>query len=486
MHNQILLNYLKEYAQAQPDKRLLGDSQGWLTASQVLSRVEETAGRLYGLGLRSGDWIALRMDQTAEGIIMVLSLMALGVTAPLTNARTPVRKALEDALYAGRLDGTLSGETGTWLLEKGDKIFPVADAPVSPFEISNDPFAPAVVIFTSGSTGKSKGVILSQDNLTCNLWAVNIVGGYRKDDIALGALPVDHVFGLIMLFGAVALEHALYLTPGSDLTTVVRTIQEQKITRMNGVTALYLNMAALKNEYDLSSLRIGFIGGGPCTAEQFIKIEEELGMTLISGYGMSECMGITANDYRASREARSSTVGPFYTVNESRILDLDGRECAPGRIGEVCTRGPQLMLGYCDEEHNRAAFDSRGFFHTDDLGYLDEDGNLHLTGRKRDIIIRNGVNIPSRRIEEALLSIPGVDDAMVIGLPHPVQGEAPWALVKSALTEKELLARMTALVPKNEIPMGILVVEIIPYNRNGKPDKVKGKEILEQWVKASF
>lgn len=486
MHNQILLNYLKEYAQARPDKRLLGDSHGWLTAAQVLERVEETAGKLWGLGLRSDHWVALRMDQTAECIIMVLSLMALGVTAPLTNARTPVRKALEDAQYEGRLDGTLSAETGAWLLEKDGKTFPVADAPAASFAVSNDPFSPAVVIFTSGSTGKSKGVILSQDNLTCNLWAVNIVGGYRKDDIALGALPMDHVFGLIMLFGAIALEHALYLTPGNDLKAVVQTIQDQKITRMNGVTALYLNMAALKNEYDLSSLRIGFIGGGPCTAAQFVKIEEELEMTLISGYGMSECMGITANDYRASREARSNTVGPFYTVNESRILDANGLECAPGQIGEICTRGPELMLGYCDEAHNKAAFDSRGFFHTDDLGYLDADGNLHLTGRKRDIIIRNGVNIPARRIEEALLSIPGVDDAMVVGLPHDAQGEVPCALVKSTLTEIEILARLTALIPKNEIPVGILVAETLPLNRNGKPDKVKGKEILEKWVKASF
>lgn len=486
MHNQVLLNYLKEYAKETPDKRLLGDSKGWLTASQVLAQVEETAGKLYGLGLRAGDWVALRMDQTAEGIIMVLSLMALGVTAPLTNARTPVRQALLDAQYTGRLDGTLSSESGRWILEKNGEAFAVAEVPGSPFELNRDPFSPAVVIFTSGSTGKSKGVILSQDNLTCNLWAVNIVGGYRKDDIALGALPMDHVFGLIMLFGAVALRHALYLTPGNDLKTLVRTIQDQKITRMNGVTALYLNMASLKNEYDLSSLRIGFIGGGPCTAAQFVKIEEELGMTLISGYGMSECMGITANDYRASREARSNTVGPFYTVNESRILDENGVECEPGQIGEVCTRGPQLMLGYCDEAHNRAAFDANGFFHTSDLGYLDADGNLHLTGRARDIIIRNGVNIPARRIEEALLSIPGVEDAMVVGLAHDAQGEVPYALVKSTLTEKEILARLTALIPKNEVPVGILAAEALPFNRNGKPDKVKGKEMLEQWVKALF
>ena len=486
MHNQVLLNYLKEYAQAEPDKKVLGDSHGWLTASQVLERVENTAGKLYGLGLRSGDWAALRMEQTSEAIITLMALLAIGVVAPLTNSRTPVRQALADAQFDRQLDCVITGESGAWVLERDGREYPLADAPSGDFEISPDPYAPATVIFTSGSTGKSKGVILSQNNLTCNLWAINIIGGYRTDDIALGALPMDHVFGLIMLYGAIALRHSLFFTAGSDLKTVVRTIQEQKITRMNGVTALYLNMATLKNEYDLSSLRIGFIGGGPCTGEQFIKIEEELDMTLISGYGMSECMGISANDYRSPRSVRSGTVGPFYTVNESRILDPNGRECKAGQVGEICVRGPELMLGYCDEEQNRAAFDSRGYFHTGDLGYLDEDGNLHLTGRTRDIIIRNGVNLPARKIEEALLSIPGVEDAMVVGIAHPAQGEAPWALVKSTLTDREILYRLAALVPKNHIPMGILVAEAIPYNRNGKPDKIKGKELLEQWSKASF
>ena len=484
MQHQPLYAYLKEYAKDDPNKRLLGDSKGWLTASQVLDRVNDTAGRLYGLGLRPGDWVALKMDQTADAIINLMSLMAIGCVAPLTNARTPVRQALANAHFTRHMDYTLSMETGRWVLEKNGENFPLADAPAGEFPVSGDALGPAVVIFTSGSTGKSKGVILSQNGLTCNLWAINIVGGYRKDDIALGALPMDHVFGLIMLFGAVGLRHALYLTTGSDLKTVVQTIQDQKITRMNGVTALYLNMAAMKNDYDLSSLRIGFIGGGPCTPAQFEKIEDELEMTLISGYGMSECMGISANDWRAPREKRSGTVGPFYTVNEALILDPMGRECAPGQIGEVCVRGPELMLGYCEEEMNRAAFDDKGFFHTSDLGYLDQEGYLHLTGRTRDIIIRNGVNLPTRKIEEGLLAVPGVEDAMVVGLPHDKQGEAPWAMVKGNITEEAILAKLSQTLHKNEIPMGIMVAEALPYNPNGKPDKIKGKELLAAWAKA--
>ena len=483
MHNQVLLNYLKEYARFEPHKKLLGDSHGWLTASQVLERVENTAGKLYGLGLRPGDWVALRMQQSVDAITTLLGLLAIGAVAPLTNAKTPVRQALEDARFDRPLTYTISNESGSWMLEKNGQLFSLAEAPAVPFEVFTDPYAPATVIFTSGSTGKSKAVMLSQNNLTCNLWAINVIGGYRKDDIALGALPMDHVFGLIMLYGAIGLRHSLYLTAGNDLDALLETISRQRITRMNGVTALYLGMVAKKDQYDLSSLRIGFIGGGPCTPAQFEKIEEELEMTLVNGYGMSECMGITAHDHRSPRDIRSTSVGPFYTVNEGIIMDENGRECEVGQIGEVCIRGPELMLGYCDEAQNKAAFDSRGFFHTSDLGYLDERGNLHLTGRTRDIIIRNGLNLSARKIEEALLSIPGVDDAMVVGLTHGAQGEAPWALVKADLTEEEILEKLVPLVAKNEIPMGICVTDAIPYNNNGKPDKIKGKELLAQWAK---
>lgn len=310
------------------------------------------------------------------------------------------------------------------------------------------------------------------------------MGGYVEDDVALGALPLCHVFGLALLTGAVVLCHSLYIMPGNDLDALLRVIATQRITRMNGVPSLYLNMAAQRERYDLSSLRVGFIGGAPCTAEQFEAIETELNMTLVPVYGMSECVGISCASFRDPREERIGGVGRFYPMNEGIILLPDGAPAQTGEIGEICVRGSMRFLGYCREEQTREAVDEEGFLHTGDLGYLDERGVLHLTGRKKDIIIRNGINLSPRKIEEALLSIPGVVEAMVVGINHPVQGEVPCAIAVTSRTELELLALLTRRLNKNEIPMGIHIVDKLPRTVSGKSDKEKIREVLTQWGKA--
>lgn len=485
MEHLTLLDYLALYAQRAPEQKLLGDRQGWLTTTQVLERVEDTAGKLYASGLRSGHWAALRMEQTTQAVIMLLSLQAVGAVAVLTGPRQPVRQALKAAALPKTVKWAIFRKND-WVLEENGRLQPIDQAEKTEFAPHQNPKSPGMVIFTSGSTGKSKAVLLSQSNLIANLLASAPLGGYREDDIALGALPMDHVFGLALLTGAIVLRHSLYLTPGSDLGTVLSTIRDQGITRMNGVPSLYLNMAGKKDQYDLGSLRCGFIGGGPCTKEQFVTIEKELGMTLVPVYGMSECIGISCGCHTDPQDIRASGVGRIYPGNQCRLLKEDGTAASMEEEGEICVTGPQRMIGYCDPIQTAEALDGEGYLHTGDLGFLDEGGILHLTGRKKDIIIRNGVNLSARRIEEALLRIPGVSNAMVVGLPHDSQGEAPWAMVVSTLTEKVILARLYEMLPKNEIPMGIQIVPAMPMTASGKPDKIKGKELLAQWAKALF
>lgn len=482
MPAQTILDYLKEYAHLAPNKPLLGDLGGWLTTSQVLERVESSAGKLYGLGLRSGDWTVLQMAQTADAVTMLLALQTLGAVAVLTDGRMPLGEVF--ASTQREISFVICDTDQGFMIKHNGNTAIINRAVSVPYAPCTDPCGPGMVIFTSGSTGKSKGVILSQNNLISNLLASAPLGGYYEDDVALGALPMDHVFGLALLTGSIVLRHSLFLTSGKDLDSLLDTIEKQRITRMNGVPSLYLTMAARRGDYDLSSLRCGFIGGGPCTPAQFETIENELSMTLVPVYGMSECVGISCGDHLAPRSVRANGVGPFYAVNEGKILRDDGSVVAIGETGEVCVRGPQRMIGYCDAEQTAAAIDADGFLHTGDLGFVDESGILHLTGRKRDIIIRNGVNLSARKIEEALLSIPGVTDAMVVGLTHEVQGEVPCAMVQSELSEKVLLARLSKILYKNEIPVEIHVVPSLPYTPGGKPDKIKGKELLESWEKA--
>ena len=455
-----LHSFLTEYAARCPERRLLGDPGGWMTAHQVLKAVEEKAGKLRHLGIGRGGMTALRAYRRLDTAITILALQTLGAVAVLTDPRHEIGEFLSG-----------SGIPISAIID-GERIEVLS--PASDWE-APDPQDPGFIIFTSGSTGKPKAVMLSQYNLVNNLLDSQPLGDYRADDIALGILPMDHVFGLVLLAGICVLGYGLYLPEGKDIPAILGAIESQRITRMNGVPGLYMAMAEAAGGYDLSSLRAGFIGGGPWTPEQFVWMEERLGMTLIPVYGMSEFVGIACADFWESRQERAQGGAPFYSMNRGKILLPDGGEAAPGQVGEICVDGPARMVGYFGDNTLREAF-----LHTGDLGYLDEAGCLRLTGRKKDIIIRNGVNLSPRRIEDAILAIPGVTEAAVVGLPDQRAGELPWAMVACDRVI-DFVAELAGRLHKNEIPVGFYFVEALQKTPSGKPDRQTIREVLEKW-----
>ena len=478
-------DFLRTLLERAADKRLLGDSAGWLTVRQVLERAEGLAGTLHRLGIRRGDMIALRSYRSADTCLLLFALQMLGAAAVLTDLRQEPEDFLCSRGMVLPLRAVLSRDAGAaqWLFRAEGQEKPLAviagEAP-PPEAVCTDPKLPGCIIFTSGSTGESKAVVLSQYNLINNLLDAEPLGDYRFDDVALGALPLDHVFGLVLLTGTVVLGYSVYFPERTEVPCILDAIGREKITRMNGVPSLYLAMAEQRRGYDLSSLRSGFIGGGPCTPEQFVSIEAALDMTLISAYGMSECVGITSASWRDPQSIRARSVGRFYARNTGKILRADGLEADPGEEGEICVDSHTRMLGYYGDASPREPL-----LRTGDLGYIDSDGFIYITGRKKEIIIRNGLNLSPRRIEEAMLSIPGVEDATVVGLPDEANGELPWAM---AVCREELRpAVLNALgkkLVKNELPAGILYVDALPMTPSGKPDKQKIREVLARWKKA--
>lgn len=472
-------SFLRELAEKHPSKQILGYGDHWMDAKQVLSTVEAVAFKLVQLGLRSGDYVALRSFRTADTILMILGLQAIGAVAVLTDPRYAPEDFLRSCDVSIPLSAIIDRDIFTDKRTRKQVFLTPASLEHRNFsEKYVNPRSPAFVIFTSGSTGKSKAVMLSQYNLVNNLIDSHPLGYYTEDDIALGALPLDHVFGLVLLFGMAVLQYALYLPERTDIHAILSAIETQQITRMNGVPSLYLAMAERKGSYDLSSLRAGFIGGGPCTVEQFQQIEETLGMTLIPVYGMSECIGICCASYQAPQSVRANGVGPFYSMNTGKILLEDGSEAAVGVEGEICVCGPARMVGYYPDP-----MEETQLLRTGDLGYMDGSGIIHISGRKKDIIIRNGRNISARHIEQALLSIQGVKAAAVVGLEHATQGEAPWAMVVSDHSELMLLGQLTDRLAKNELPMGIYLTDTIPTTPSGKPDKITIRKVLTAWAK---
>ena len=463
MSEQTLLSYLHTLAEREPEKRLLGGPSGWLTAAEVFRTVGRLGRVFVLLGLKPGDLAALRAERGVETALAILALRAAGALTVLCSPKQTLDETLSScdaelrpramiercaAGFSVRIDGQSHIVS---LCDDADAALP-----------ETSPLDPAFVIFTSGSTGKSKAVLQCEQNHISNLLDSQPLGAYFDDDIALGALPLEHVFGLVLLCGVAVLGYGIYFPGKTDIPGLLRCIESEKITRMNGVPSLYLALAERSGDYDLSSLRAGFIGGGPVTAAQFARIEKDLGMTLISVYGMSECIGISCASWHDAQAERADGVGKPYPMNEVRI-----------REGEICVRGPMRMLGYVGEK----PLPPEDFFPTGDLGVLDDKGVLHLIGRKKEIIIRNGNKLSPRRIADALLSLPGVRAAAVVGLPDEKQGEVPCAMVVGEVDE----AALHALLHKNEGPVGVLTVDALPLTVSGKPDKQEIREVLRRW-----
>lgn len=473
-----------QYLSQKPLEQVLfrTDSGEMLTCGGVKRRVECLSARLTELGIGRGKTVALRFPREPQAVVYFFALLTVGAETFLVDPHTNVLDFFNSSEFEG-MDGYLTDEGGTWILVSPTGRDERVEESDLPFVLPpQDADAPAILIATSGSTGAKKLVRLSQFNVAANLIDAAHFGDYRKGDLALGILPLFHIFGQVLLFGSLILDYAILFPREVSALSALRCVETYGVNRMNGVPAFYLAMAEQAEHYDVSTLRVGFIGSSPCSMEEIEKIEQCLGMTVLNAYGMSECVSISISDAKDSREQRIGGVGRCYPMSELRIVKTDGAIAPQGEVGEITVNGASRMLGYYrDEEATRAAIDSDGFLHTGDLGYVDGDGILHITGRIKEIIIRNGVNISASHVEEALRGVPGVGRAAVVGIPDPKQGEVPVAVVESERGAKDILGSLAEKLPKNELPIRIYPVKELPITSTGKVDKQTVKKLLAMW-----
>lgn len=475
--------YLCEYAMADKDKCLLFNENERYTCSRALALTDSLAGQMARFGVRAGTLVALESYRTIQTTLLVFALQALGAVAVLIDPRYPVQIFLEKMGTGVNPDFVLSFDGQFWHISKGDIAYEIDLNQILPYDYkrAKNPKIPAFIIFTSGTTGGAKAVMLSQFSILNNSEDTRERGWYVEGDISIALLPVFHVFGLSLVLTAVVLRHSVFFPEKTEVKYILFAIEKYKVTRLNGVPSLYLAMADMhiESKENLSSLRTGLIGGGPCTKHQFEYIERELGLRLIPVYGMSECIGISCGDYHDRLEDRSNNVGRPYSMNKVYIVNEYGEEEPVGTEGEICVESPFLMMGYvCGESVNQV-------LKTGDIGYLDKGGFLHISGRKKDIIICNGNNISVCNIERALLSIDCVRDAAVVGKPDERYGEIPCAMVVlddgADITESYIHTQLARYLNKCEMPRIIIFTDGIPLTATGKHDKRKLNEIFSLW-----
>ena len=496
-----LYHYLKEHAEHTPEKIWLSSEREAVTFREALGRVESAAMQFLECGMKKGDLLALRATRCIDTVLLAVAAASVGAVAALTDAHFPVVTYLRETGVKMTPDFILTNEEagegisagGNWKLSGGGATEDItfrADGDREALEAvaktvrADEPF---MIIFTSGSTGTSKAVLLSHKNCVANPADAMPLFGQGPSDVAIALLPLNHVFGFAVAACSLFCGHGLFFPQNIDIEYILQCIEQRRISVIYAVPTFFLELLkdGRNRKYDLSSLRLGLMAGGPFTAEQMRFIEGELGLRLMPGYGMSECVGISTSNFDAPVEERAAGVGKLYPMTEAFVMGEDGQHLRCGEEGEICVRGMTLMLGYYgDETATREVIDRDGFLHTGDLGYFDADGTLYISGRKKDIIIRSGNNISTVGVEKKIMSLPCVYTASVVGIQDAKSTEAPAAMVVlktgCVRTEGELLREMESVLTRLELPVKVMIVPSLPLTSSGKPDKQKIKAMLEE------
>lgn len=343
--------------------------------------------------------------------------------------------------------------------------------------------------YTSGTTGFPKGATLSHHNILNNGHSVASIMNFTEQDRLVIPVPLYHCFGMVM-GNLGCLTHgacAIYPSEGFEPEAVLRAVQAEQATALFGVPTMFIAELAVPNfaEFNLQSLRTGIMAGAPCPIKTMNQVIESMHMTEVEiAYGMTETSPVSFQTRVDSPfDKRVSTVGRVHPHVEVKIIDPEtGKLCATGEMGELCTRGYSVMLGYWENpEATAAAIDGNGWMHTGDTAVMDEEGYVNIVGRIKDVIVRGGENVYPREIEEYLMTHPDIEAAQVTGVPDDKYGEEIIAWVKvaqgSALSEEEVIAYCKGKIAHFKVPRYIRFSEEFPMTVTGKVQKFRMREI---------
>ena len=478
------------------------------TYDELLQDVRRLASGLLELGLRKGDRVGIWAPNRWEWFLTQFATAEVGMVLVNINpsyrvheleyalVKSEVRCVIaatefKDSKYAEMLEEVMPrcDDLEKVVLMESDEFAALMRTEISPelpaIAASLTQHDPINIQYTSGTTGFPKGATLSHRNILNNGYFVGETIHYTDADRVCTPVPFYHCFGMVMGNLAVISHGACTVIPGPAFKPdeALKAVESEKCTSLYGVPTMFIAELALPDfeSYDLSTLRTGIMAGSPCPAEIMRKVIDRMHMEEVSiCYGMTETSPVSMQTRPDdSLERRVGTVGRALPHVEVKVVDPTTGDPVPrGEVGEFCTRGYSVMLGYWnDEEKTTEAIDADGWMHTGDLAVMDEDGYAQITGRIKDMVIRGGENIYPREIEEFLYTHPDIVDAQVVGVPDPKYGEELMAWVKlrdgvSDLTEEQVREFSEGKLSRHKIPRYVHVVDEFPMTVTGKVRKV--------------
>ena len=443
-------------------------------------------------GVVPGDRVAMQTGKSVEALALYLACLRAGALfLPLNTAYTTAeleyflgdaepRVAVCDLSAKADL-APVAKDKGTTLLTldgqgKGSLMDQAATADSAFADAQRTPDDLAAILYTSGTTGRSKGAMLSHNNLLSNADSLAEAWRFTKNDTLLHALPIFHAHGLFVAVNVLLrVGGRMIFLPRFDADTVIANLPQA--TTMMGVPTFYTRLLSDDRfTRDLTGhMRLFISGSAPLLAETHRAFEDRTGHRILERYGMTETTMSTSNPYDGER--RAGTVGFPLPRIEARIVDIETGDPLPqGEAGILEVRGPNVFKGYWRmPEKTAEEFRDDGFFITGDVARIDDDGYVTIVGREKDLVISGGYNVYPKEVETEIDAMDGVVESAVIGTPHPDFGEAVVAVVVreagASIEAEQIQAALQSRLAKFKCPKAVFFLDELPRNTMGKVQK---------------
>lgn len=481
---------LVDAASARPELVALKCGDVTYTFAEFNDAAAKVATLLAERGIKPGDRVGLMLPNVPEFAILFYGILRAGAVAvpmnPLMKSReisfyltnTSAKLLLAVPAFADEARAGAESAGAECLLADADLNAAIASFPAQSEPVATEDLDTAVILHTSGTTGKPKGAELTHIGLHRNaeITARTLINA-TPEDVLMGCLPLFHVFGLTCgLNAAVIAQAGLTLIPRFDPIVVLDAIAADRVTVLLGVPTMYSALvAARRPNDDTSSLRTCVSGGAALPAQVITDFEAAFDAVILEGYGLSETSPVACFNH-PDKERRPGTIGTPIEGVQMRIVDVTGAEAGVDEPGEVQIKGHNIMKGYWNLPDKTAeAIDADGWFATGDVGTKDADGYYRIVDRTKDMIIRGGMNVYPREVEEVLYEHAAVAAAAVVGVPHETLGEDIGAAVQlkpgAEITADELREYMKERVAAYKYPRQIWFVDALPTGATGKIQK---------------
>ena len=463
-----------------------------ISYGDLIARAGQMANVLVARGVKPGDRVAVQVEKSVANIVLYLGTVRAGaVYLPLNTAYTlneldyfigdaepslvvcDPSKAEGLTAIAGKVKAkveTLGPDGKGSLTEAADK----ASSDFATVSRANDDLA--AILYTSGTTGRSKGAMLTHDNLASNSYSLVDYWRFGKNDVLIHALPIYHTHGLFVASNVTLFARAsMIFLPKFDPELIIRLMA--RATVLMGVPTFYTRLLQSPNltRHSTRHMRLFVSGAAPLLADTHREWADRTGHAVLERYGMTETNMNTSNPYDGERVP--GAVGHALPGVSVRVTDPESAEVlAPEAIGVIEVKGPNVFKGYWRmPEKTKQEFRDDGFFITGDLGKIDDKGYVHILGRGKDLVISGGFNVYPKEIESEIDAMPGVVESAVIGVPHADFGEGVTAVVvchaDADVSETSVIKGLDGRLAKFKMPKRVFVVDELPRNTMGKVQK---------------